>query len=321
MGVIDSNFIRKWEREYDSHESDEQEYQLIIENTVLEIKQSKSISKETFLRILNWKSPRLKGIVKLNEFDTNYAPVIEDCIEDISNEDKINKIISLYGIAIPTGTTILHFIFPDVFPIMDIRTAEALYYLEYLECKGRTEKDYYKFYEVIHKIKMNTNMSLREIDRALFSYHKTEMNMNSLPRSFSQRSIDFYISEYHNMTNEEFMIRLSEEYIDDEYQRTIFLKQGVWTKVRLNYIAGLVLTLRNREIFTPKEIREIIREEIIPSVSEIDDTLLSGLILTQDVHKEAKQEYNNCYPCLEKVGYGKYRFIGFPKKLRASNEV
>lgn len=177
MGVIDSGFIRKWEIQYDNHEIDEEEYKSIIKKTALEVKQTKNISKETFLRILNWKSPRLKGIVKLSEFDTTYAPVIKECIEETSNENKVQKIISLYGIAIPTGTTILHFIFPDVFPIMDIRTAEVLYYHGYLESKTRTEKNYYKFYKVLHRIKNNTNMSLREIDRALFSYHKT----SSLP--------------------------------------------------------------------------------------------------------------------------------------------
>ncbi len=80
------------------------------------------------------------------------------------------------GIAIPTGTTILHFIYPDLFSIMDVRTAEALNSFGYLKYKSRTENNYYEFFKIMHQIKSNTNMSFRKIDRALFSYHKIKMN-------------------------------------------------------------------------------------------------------------------------------------------------
>jgi hypothetical protein len=55
-------------------------------------------------------------------------------------------------------------------------------------------------------------------------------------------------------------------------------------KVRLNYIAGSILASRGKSTFSPKEIRNFIRGELIPTISFINDASLSSLILTQDVH-------------------------------------
>lgn len=121
-----------------------------------------------------------------------------------------------------------------------------------------------------------------------------------------------HISSYYNRSVEEFAHYLADKYITDSKQKEIFLESGVWLKVRLNYIAGLLLSNRGKEIFSPKEIRDIIREEIIPTLTEISDAQLSGTILTSDVHINAvSPKWNNGYPCLEQIGRGKYRFIGF----------
>lgn len=65
------------------------------------------------------------------------------------------------------------------------------------------------------------------------------------------------------------------------------------------------------EIFTPADIRGVVKSKILPALSQIDDSQLAGLILTQDVHTIAKPEYHNGYPCLLKVGRGLYKFVGF----------
>jgi len=79
----------------------------------------------------------------------------------------------------------------------------------------------------------------------------------------------------------------------------------------LNYIAALILSSQGKKIFSPKEIRETVIKELLPSISSIDGQTLSGMILTRDVHKKAKILYNNGYYCLEKVGRGAYKFLGF----------
>jgi hypothetical protein len=119
----------------------------------------------------------------------------------------------------------------------------------------------------------------------------------------------------HNMTPESFSKYLAEKFITDSQQREIFVSKGVWLKVRLNYVAALLLTKSGKEVFTPKDIREMVMYKLIPSSHKMSDSSLSGTILTQDVHDKAKIEYNNGYPCLSKVGHGQYKFIGFRNNL------
>ena len=67
---IDYDFISTWHPNYDQIANDETEYRNLVALVKKEIGQKSTISKETFIRILNWKSPRVKGIVKLTDFST-----------------------------------------------------------------------------------------------------------------------------------------------------------------------------------------------------------------------------------------------------------
>lgn len=329
QNLIDIDFINNWELKYDSHESDENEYNAILALIEFEINNSRTITKNTFIRILSWKSPRLKGIVKLSDYESDYKPEIERTISETNIKIKLEILLTLYGIQTPTATTILHFIYPDVFPIIDFRTLEALYHRDLIKSKSKSQKNYWIFYEVIHRIKLETKYSLRKIDRALFSYHKMRLgkvdrfdntvennieapvNGTIIQKIDNKMRLEHYIDAHYKMTLDIFAKYLADKYIIDGFQKEVFLKKGVWLKVRLNYIAGLLLSSRGKGIFTPKEIREIICNELIPLISRINDASLSGQILTQDVHDKAKREYNNGYPCLKKEGNGIYSFIGF----------
>jgi len=74
------------------------------------------------------------------------------------------------------ASVVLHFMFPDTYPIYDVRTVEALNYFGYLESKTVSHKRYTKFCKVLNEIKRYVdNYSLREIDRALFAFHKQKL--------------------------------------------------------------------------------------------------------------------------------------------------
>ena len=120
------------------------------------------------------------------------------------------------------------------------------------------------------------------------------------------------------MNVDEFSWFLATKFINDPHQRKIFLKKGVWLKVKLNYIGALILTQGGKEIFTPKDIRDVIREHILPSLRELSDNQLSGMLLTQDVHLNPPDPtWHNGYPCLQKVDHAKYKFVGFHYKSQA----
>ncbi|HAF07113.1 MAG: hypothetical protein QME48_07130 [bacterium] len=168
---IDDAFIEKWHPEYDKCEVDEEDYKTIIAKVSNELSQKGTISKDTFIDILDWKAARVKGIVRLNDFDT-YEKAFRKCIKAPNNE-KLSILDELYGIGVPVASTILHFIYPQFFPIMDIRTVETLHYAGYIKSTARDQKRYIPFQSTILTIAMDyPKWSLRQIDRALFAYHK-----------------------------------------------------------------------------------------------------------------------------------------------------
>ncbi len=178
--IIDIPFINKWEKKYDEIENDENEYNEIIQLVQNNKSTKQSISKEIFIKILKWKSPRLMGIVKLNRFERDYAPILKSCLNDYSSANQLNSLEALYGIGIPTASTILHFMHPDKFPIMDIRTAETMKHFGLLESESISKMSYWKYNNIISKLKGTSNKSLRIIDRALFAYHKAYLNKESI---------------------------------------------------------------------------------------------------------------------------------------------
>jgi hypothetical protein len=85
--------------------------------------------------------------------------------------------MELRGIGAPVGSTILHFIYPDRFPVIDVRTCEALYHHGYIASTTRDVKRYPDFRKAILGIqKQYGQYSLRQIDKALFAYHKLELS-------------------------------------------------------------------------------------------------------------------------------------------------
>ena len=114
---IDYNFIEQWEPKYDEIESDEGEYLSLIESVNEDVKTQKLISLKTFERIINWKSPRAKGTIKWGNFDIYHEAFRK--ILDPRYPDKMRLLLPLPGIGAPVASTILHFIFPQIFPLMN----------------------------------------------------------------------------------------------------------------------------------------------------------------------------------------------------------
>lgn len=179
--MIDENFIKNWipkKKNSDGIEiskkkkSDEDEYNSILEKIQ---EQNSYINWDIFERIYNWKASRSK-----NYLDTKNKELYLSAIKEISDLDDVEKINffkktkrrkKLPGILKPIASTILHFKYPDKFPIMDVRTVGTL------RDKGllRTKKISYNDYRAeILRIYNNCKgeFSLHQIDKALFTYNE-----------------------------------------------------------------------------------------------------------------------------------------------------
>lgn len=171
---IDFRFVKEWEPKYDVIASDQKEYLALVNNVSQDISTSQSIRLETFERIINWKSPRAKGRIQWDKYNT-YQKVFQSVFNN-QQEDKMRELVGLPGIGPPIASTILHFIFPDDFPIYDFRTVEALNYFGYSKNKTASLSHYQEFQKTLKEVRANlVHYTLRQIDRALFAFHKIEL--------------------------------------------------------------------------------------------------------------------------------------------------
>lgn len=177
MVFIDDVFIREWHPRYDRTEHDEPEYQRLIAVVAQEMKTIGTLSERTFLDIWNWKGAmRVIRHVRIDEYKTRYAEAFRRAATEPPARklhDLIGPGLKLPGVEAATGSTLLHFIHPELMPIIDVRTIEVLYAAGLIHSTQKDLWHYEAFRTAIEGIRRRCpNWTLRQIDRALFAYHK-----------------------------------------------------------------------------------------------------------------------------------------------------
>ena len=125
-------------------------------------------TREEFLTVCAWKTKRSKSKAVANPD----AAVEEQTRASFAADDegeRMDALISLEGVGVPTASTLLQFAFPDRYPILDVRALEALgqrgrsvysvsYWLSYLEeCR---------------RLAVRVGVSIRTLDKALWQWSK-----------------------------------------------------------------------------------------------------------------------------------------------------
>ncbi len=184
--MINGNFIKNWIP--NKKNQDEIEYENILR--IIQ-EQDLYIDWDIFKRIYNWKASRSKKYLDEKNKELYISAFKE--ISDLNDGEKINffkdnkRRKKLPGILEPIASTILHFKYPDKFPIRDVRTVGTLRDKGLLRKKKISYNDYrveiLRIYEIC-----KGEFSLREIDRALFTYNeKKELLISFLE---GKKSID-----------------------------------------------------------------------------------------------------------------------------------
>lgn len=93
------------------------------------------------------------------------------------DEEELKALDELKGIGPPIASTILYFAYPDKFPIMDRRVIETLRHSNYKDSlkKARSPTNYERLRKIELEISKRAGCSLRKRDKALFAYHKKEL--------------------------------------------------------------------------------------------------------------------------------------------------
>jgi len=165
--MITADFIRKWQASYDSEAHDEIEYRHLADCLRKEIAEGR-INFETIVRAVEWKTARIKGKMDFGRPD-KYCSTVKLAYDTDDQRRKLRLLISLDGWGVPMASTMLHFLHPDSFPIIDYRVLEVLRTENGFVASRDTEKGYWLYYEEIHRIMKVTGLAIREIDRALWA--------------------------------------------------------------------------------------------------------------------------------------------------------
>jgi len=179
--AIDDSFIQEWAPRYDRIAGDEPEYQRLVGAVAEDIASTGTLSRETYLAIWHWKGAmRTIRFVQLEVYEERYAEAIRQAVRT-SPQQRMDVLIGtggkLPGVEAPTASTLLHFMHPEEMPIIDVRTVGVLFVAGLISSPRRDLEHYEEFRQAILGIQSSCpERSLREIDRALFAYHKENLD-------------------------------------------------------------------------------------------------------------------------------------------------
>lgn len=123
-------------------------------------------------RIALWKLDRVLNVPE--DLLEQMREIVKDkelTIEDLKIKNIINNLLECSGIGMPMASTILKFLRPDVFPIIDARAYRAIYGKK-LYSPSYTFDRYKEYVLKLYEIRDQLNLELYEVDQQLYCFDK-----------------------------------------------------------------------------------------------------------------------------------------------------
>lgn len=125
-------------------------------------------TKPELVLLCEWKSPRSKPLVARNT-----APFVEGitrtAFATVDEAERMAALCALRGVNAPTASVLLHFAFPDRYPIIDWRALESL---------GQSEQSAYTiaywlaYLEACRELAAQAGVTMRVLDKALWQHSR-----------------------------------------------------------------------------------------------------------------------------------------------------
>jgi len=151
--------------------ADEAREERAFEQELPNARQRRFLTKPLFVRLARWKSVRQTPKYESND-EATIRELTARAFDATDERDAIEALTVLHGVALRTATAILHWMCPNVYPIIDFRVVGAL---------GKPEPSSYEdinFYLAIAKevrsLARRHGLDLRTIDRALWAWQKLQ---------------------------------------------------------------------------------------------------------------------------------------------------
>ena len=172
---ISHEFVRQWVKEHDERLEGGTALQIEMEvrEWLAEQPEPKYFDKEHFVKLGKWKPPRQE-----ENYISNDESLIKETTHlayEVSHDRlKLHILKMLKGVGVPVASTFLHFMHPDKFPIFDVRVRSSLAKATkwHRAIDDQSDDAWSEYVDIMRDLSKNLNVSLRELDKALWSYDK-----------------------------------------------------------------------------------------------------------------------------------------------------
>lgn len=124
------------------------------------------IEKAEFLHVCSWRSPETRIVC-----EGNSAHIIEaqtaKALRGTNEAQRMAPLVLLDGVAMPTGSLILHFLHPDPYPVINHR---PLWTLGIAEPTALKLKFWQEYTDKAREVAAAAGVDMRTLDRALTAY-------------------------------------------------------------------------------------------------------------------------------------------------------
>jgi hypothetical protein len=149
----------------------------ITQNVFPSYAQKGYLTKDEFLTVCEWKTPRSKSRCASN--DSSVIKEISSLVRTTNSEQlRIQVWTLLAGVKWPTASVFLHFVFPTRYPILDFR---ALWSLSTDVPVQYTFVFWQEYAQFCRALAQRTSVTLRVLDQALWQYSKLYQPKNPQP--------------------------------------------------------------------------------------------------------------------------------------------
>jgi len=162
--------IERLAREYESNlgKRDRRLTHAITRSVFPSYEANGSLTKEEFLTVCSWKTPRTKSRCESN--DEQLINEVSKVARTTDSERlRIQIWTLLFGVGWPTASVFLHFAFPNQYPILDIR---ALWSLREEVPSQYDFAFWWDYTTFCRSLAEDAGVSMRVLDQALWQYSK-----------------------------------------------------------------------------------------------------------------------------------------------------
>jgi hypothetical protein len=122
-----------------------------------------------FLVVCEWKSARSRPLVAANSAGAIEAATRQALSPAAGDRERIESLLALRGVGLPTASVLLHFAMPDRYPILDVRALESLGVSGH---PSRTVAFWLEYVDACRALAAEHGVSLRTLDKALWQHSK-----------------------------------------------------------------------------------------------------------------------------------------------------